>query len=149
MLKFPIAAAASAAIAFAAAAPSPVQAAAVHLTPAIGSLEAGSDVIDVRWRRHGWRGNNAWIALGAAGLGAAIASGAYSRPYPHYGYYGHDYGYAPYGYGYATPPAYAYSGPGVDVGDAWDRCRAQFRSLRADGTYTTYGGEQRLCPYLR
>jgi hypothetical protein len=145
MLKLPIAAAATAAIALAAAAPLPVQAAAVHLTPGFGSLDAKSDVVDVRWRRHGhWGGSNAWLALGAFGLGTAIGSGAFGYPAYGYGYgYAPGYAYAP-SYGYVAPPAYAYSG-----GDAWDRCRAQFKSLRADGTYTTYGGEQRLCPYLR
>ncbi len=34
--------------------------------------------------------------------------------------------------------------------DAIDRCEARYRSFEPDtGYYTTYGGEQRLCPYLR
>lgn len=33
---------------------------------------------------------------------------------------------------------------------AIERCEARFRSFdRRTGTYTTYGGETRLCPYLR
>jgi hypothetical protein len=34
--------------------------------------------------------------------------------------------------------------------DAIERCDARFRSFERDtGLYTTYGGEKRLCPYLR
>ena len=33
---------------------------------------------------------------------------------------------------------------------AIDRCDARYRSFnRSTGLYTTYGGEKRLCPYLR
>jgi hypothetical protein len=33
---------------------------------------------------------------------------------------------------------------------AIERCEARFRSFdRSTGTYTTYGGETRVCPYLR
>ncbi len=48
-----------------------------------------------------------------------------------------------------VPPAAA--GPRM-AGDreAMARCSEQFRSFDpATGTYTTYGGEQRPCPYLR
>ncbi|MDX2205302.1 MAG: BA14K family protein [Hyphomicrobiaceae bacterium] len=42
---------------------------------------------------------------------------------------------------------------GVSRGAAYDaieRCDARFRSFERDtGLYTTYGGEKRLCPYLR
>ncbi len=42
---------------------------------------------------------------------------------------------------------------GIDRAAAEDRiarCESQFRSFdRSSGTYTTYGGETRVCPYLR
>jgi hypothetical protein len=41
----------------------------------------------------------------------------------------------------------AYAAP---AGDAYALCAQQFRSFNpSTGTYTTYGGETRLCPYLR
>lgn len=41
-------------------------------------------------------------------------------------------------------PGYYYSG------DARSRCAARFKSFEWDtGLYTTYGGDKRLCPYLR
>jgi hypothetical protein len=61
-----------------------------------------------------------------------------------------DYGpsyYRPY-YGYRAAPAYPTYTDGP--ADAIARCEATFRSFdRATGTYTTYEGETRLCPYLR
>lgn len=151
MLKIPTFAIATAgALALGAAAPAPVQAASVHLTPAFGSVTADSNVIDVRsrgWRGHrhgGWRGNDAWWALGAFGLGTVVGS-AIASPHYGYGYGAPSYGYAPYAAApYAAAPAGAYA-----ESSGWERCEAEFRSLRADGTYTTYGGEQKLCPYLR
>lgn len=36
------------------------------------------------------------------------------------------------------------------VSSAMERCSERFRSFEPDtGLYTTYGGEQRVCPYLR
>ena len=132
MFKLPLlAAAGAAAIALGASAPSPAQAASVHLSPAF-ALSAESNVIEVqRWRRdrdwrHGRyhrRDRDAMIALG---IGSAIVGGMIATQQP---------------YGYGQPYGYASSG--------WDQCAAQFRSLRADGTYTTYDGRQVLCPYLR
>lgn len=46
-------------------------------------------------------------------------------------------------YGYDEGPAYTGS-------SALRRCAARFRSFEWDtGRYTTYGGDRRLCPYLR
>lgn len=46
-------------------------------------------------------------------------------------------------YGYDEGPSYAGS-------SAMRRCAARFRSFEWDtGRYTTYGGDRRLCPYLR
>jgi hypothetical protein len=152
MMKLPIlSVAAAGALALSTVAPVSVQAASVHLTPAFGSVDAKSNVVDVKWRGHrhghwGWGGSDALWALGAFGLGTAIGS-AIARPH-----YGHGYGYAPYAYspGYAyAPGAYASVDARTATSAEWARCEAEFRSLRADGTYTTYDGEQKLCPYLR
>ena len=139
MLKLSmIAAAGAAAIALAATAPSPAQAASVHLSPAFGAVTVESNVIEVqRWRRHRRDAG----ALFALGVGSAIVGGMIASQRP-YGYgYGQPYGYAQPSYGYRQSYGYASSG--------WDLCAAQFRSLRSDGTYTTYDGRRVLCPYLR
>jgi hypothetical protein len=133
MSKLPLLAfAGAAAIALAATAPVPAHASAVHLTPAFGSVASESNVVEVR-RRHR---RNSWIALG---VGSAIVGGMIAAQRPAYGY-------APaYGYG----PTYGYGPQRGYVSSGWDECAARFRSLRADGTYTTYDGRQVLCPYLR
>lgn len=65
------------------------------------------------------------VATGLAiGLGAAIIGGAISRD-----------------------RAYGYED---EIEDAMHRCAERFRSFSWErGTYVTYGGEERLCPYLR
>jgi hypothetical protein len=137
-----LAIAGTAALALAATAPQPAKAGAILLTPALGSPHVSSHVEEVQWRRHrhSRRDRNAAIALG---LGAAVIGGALASR--HYGYYGAPYGYygAPHAYYGAPPPVVHYRG------DGWAECQARFRSLRADGTYTTYDGRQVLCPYLR
>jgi hypothetical protein len=130
----------------------PAQAAPTFTVPSLDSMSGTAHVQEVQYRRghghhhrhhhRGWRGRDALIGLG---IGAVAGSIIASQPY------GYGYGYSgPYAYGapvYGGPvyggPAYASSSPD------WERCEAEFRSLRADGTYTTYGGEQKLCPYLR
>jgi ABC-type phosphate transport system substrate-binding protein len=74
------------------------------------------------WRRDRWsRGVGPFLGGLAAG---AIIGGAAS------------------GYGSGTA--------GAVGGDAYARCSAQFRSFDpSTGTYTTYGGETRVCPYLQ
>lgn len=145
MRKLPVFALSGAlAVALTATAASPLTAAPIHLAPSLNSMSGTAHVEEVQFRhrghhRHHHRGHrhggrNAWLALG---IGSAIAGGLIaSQPY--------GYG-APYAYGAPVygGPAYASSSSG------WERCQAEFRSLRADGTYTTYGGEQKLCPYLR
>jgi hypothetical protein len=86
------------------------------------------------YRRYGYA---PWI-----GLGAGIAAGAfiYSQAYlPRRGYYYDTYAYdGPYYY----PEGYS--------GDRKDLCAKYFKSFEwRTGMYTTYGGERRLCPYLR
>jgi hypothetical protein len=90
----------------------------------------------------------------------------YGRPYrPYYGPYDRPYYrpyYQPYRY-YAPPlpppPPVTYyetrpyvarpARPAADP-DAVARCASRFRSFNVDtGTYITYDGEERLCPYLR
>ena len=86
----------------------------------------------------------------------------YGRSYGGGGYYGP--GYRPYYGGYArpyydAPPPVTYyetrpyvarpAGPSYDD-DAVARCASRFRSFNPrSGTYVTYEGEERLCPYLR
>ncbi len=95
-----------------------------------------SDVVDVQYRRGGGRG---W---GYGGIAAGIAAGALMYDYayrPRRGYYYDTYDYSgPYYY----PSGYR--------GDPRVICAQNFRSFEwRTGLYTTYGGEKRLCPYLR
>lgn len=90
-------------------------------------------------RGWGWRGGPwPWIGLGAGAVvaGAIIADSRY-RPRP--GYYYDSYAYdGPYYY------------PADYHGDPRRLCAQNFRSFEWEtGYYTTYGGEHRLCPYLR
>ena len=88
--------------------------------------------------RRGWGwGAGPWLGLGAGVvIGSIIASEAY-RPRP--GHYYDDYAYeGPYYY----PSGY--------TGDPRVICAQNFRSFEWNtGLYTTYGGEKRLCPYLK
>jgi hypothetical protein len=86
--------------------------------------------------RRGW-GPGPWLGLGAGVvIGSIIANEAYR---PRRGYYYDDYAYdGPYYY----PSAYS--------GDPRVVCAQNFRSFEWNtGLYTTYGGERRLCPYLK
>jgi hypothetical protein len=76
------------------------------------------------------------------GLGAGIAAGTfiYSQTYlPRRGYYYDTYAYdGPYYY------------PEGFTGDRKELCSRYFKSFEyRTGMYTTYGGERRLCPYLK
>jgi hypothetical protein len=95
--------------------------------------KADAATTEVRWRR-GW-GPGVGIGLGVLG-GAIIANELYR---PRRGYYYDDYSY--------DGPYYRPSGYG---GDPRRLCAESFRSFEWNtGLYTTYGGERRLCPYLR
>jgi hypothetical protein len=88
-------------------------------------------------RGYGWRGPGVWL-----GLGAAVAAGwiIYDRAYlPRRGYYYDTYDYdGPYYY----PTGYN--------GDRRELCARYFKSFEWEsGMYTTYGGQRKLCPYLR
>jgi hypothetical protein len=111
-----------------------------------GALPSSSEVTQVQWRRgYGYYGGGwgyrrgPWIGLG---VGAGIVAGAIiaDRYYrPRAGYYYDDYAY--------DGPYYRPAGYG---GDPRVLCAENFRSFEwRTGLYTTYGGEKRLCPYLR
>jgi hypothetical protein len=141
---------AAAAVAAALVAPSPSTAA--PLSPVQSETRSdATHVVAVQYRGRGWNGGygrRGWgrggAFVGGLAAGAIIGGALASRPYGYGpGYYddGTVYGYAP---RYEVAPAYGYSD-----GDAYARCAPRFRSFDAStGTYTTYGGEQRRCPYL-
>lgn len=91
-----------------------------------------------------------------AQVGVYFGVGPYYRPYrpyyrPYYGYRRDYYGGPPVTY-YETRPYVVQRAVPQPYGDpdAIARCASQFRSFNANtGTYVTYGGEERLCPYLR
>lgn len=125
----------------------PVKAAPVAPATAVLAQSAQSGLTQVQWGwgyrrypyyRRGWGwGPGAWLGLGAGVvIGSIIANEAY-RPRP--GYYYDDYAYeGPYYY----PSGYS--------GDPRAICAQNFRSFEWNtGLYTTYGGEKRLCPYLK
>jgi BA14K-like protein len=93
--------------------------------PAATAADAKA-VTEVQWRRD-YRGRGGWGRgagpfFGGLAAGAIIGGTLAQRPYESYGY-GDD--------------------------DAFARCAATYRSFDpATGTYTTYGGETRTCPYL-
>lgn len=114
------------------------------MAPALAtSGKAASAVTDVRYRRWGggygrrhYGGRGVALGLGAAIVGGIIANEIYR---PRAGYYYDDYAYdGP----YYRPSRYAGSGR--------ELCAQNFRSFEWNtGLYTTYGGEKRVCPYLR
>ena len=120
----------------------PAQAAPAAPTTSPSSASEANAVTPVQWgyrRGYGRRGWGAapWLGLGAGVvIGTIIANEAYR---PRRGYYYDDYAYdGPYYY----PSAYS--------GDPRAVCAQNFRSFEWNtGLYTTYGGERRLCPYLR
>jgi len=111
---------------------------------------SASDVIQVNRRyyggygRHGYGyghryGHRGYFGFGLATgvvVGAVIAN-SYYRPRP--GYYYDDYAY--------DGPYYR---PATYVGDPRVLCAENFRSFEwKTGLYTTFGGEKKLCPYLK
>ncbi len=117
-----------------------------HATSAVPSLAQVHGVTLAQWHRggRGWRRGGGWgwglwpfVGFGAAVVaGAIIADQAY-RPHP-----GHYYDEGPYDGPYYYPSDYQ--------GDPRTICAQNFRSFEwRTGYYSTYSGEQRLCPYLR
>jgi hypothetical protein len=135
-----------------------VSAEAAPMTGASDAVEAqaatsSSDLTEVRYRRgfygghggyghrhhfrHRYYGSGAFIGLGAGIVAGAIIANSYYRPRP--GYYYDDYEY--------DGPYYRPAGYG---GDPRVLCAENFRSYEwKTGLYTTYGGEKKLCPYLK
>ena len=115
------------------------QAAPVTADAALSAHASATAAQDVQYRGYGWRGRGwgyaPWIGGGIV-AGAIIADRAYL---PRRGYYYDTYDYrGPYYY----PADYA--------GDPRDICARNFKSFEwRTGLYTTYGGERRLCPYLK
>jgi len=120
----------------------PAEAAPTAPSAAIAGKTDANAVTQVQWgyRRYGYGrgwGPGPWLGLGAGVvIGSIIANEAYR---PRRGYYYDDYAYnGPYYY----PSGYS--------GDPRAICAQNFRSFEWNtGLYTTYGGERRLCPYLR
>ena len=109
-------------------------------TVPLAKSDTSLGVTDVRYShrhyRHRHGGRNLALGIGVGVLGAIIASEAYR---PRAGYYYDD---EPYDGPYYRPSGYA--------GDAHALCAQNFRSFEWNtGLYTTYGGEKRVCPYLR
>ncbi len=81
--------------------------------------------------------------------------GGYYGPGPYYGGYVRPYYYAPPPPPPLPPVTYYETRPyasreGGYGDDAVARCASRFRSFNPrTGTYVTYDGEERLCPYLR
>ena len=111
------------------------QAVASSLIQSASATDSGTT--QVRYRHRGHRfGRGVGIGLGVGILGAIIADQAYR---PRRGTYYDDEVY--------DGPYYAPSGY---QGDPRALCAQSFRSFEwRTGLYTTYGGEKRLCPYLR
>jgi len=108
--------------------------------PSLRGTPPPTDLSLVQWhhRGYGWGWNPlAWFGLGVGVVaGSIIADEAY-RPHP-----GHYYDEGPYDGPYYYPAAYR--------GDPREICAQNFRTFEwRTGYYTTYGGERRLCPYLR
>ena len=113
----------------------------VKSAPEVASTAAAGGTVgeieQVQYRRRGYYGRGYGLPLLGAGIiaGAIIADRAYR---PRYRYYDA----ADYDGPYYRPANYQ--------GSNRQLCAENFRSFEwRTGLYTTYGGEKRLCPYLR
>ena len=107
----------------------PANAQAFTMPPLTLERATGAAATPVRYRghrHHGWRHRHHHDHFGrdlAIGLGLGLLGSAIASQAPGH-YYSSD--------------------------DARSRCSARFKSFEWDtGLYTTYGGDKRLCPYLR
>lgn len=112
------------------------------MAPAVAKSGEASAVTEVRYRRWGGGygrrgyGRGIGIGIGAAIVGGIIANEVYR---PRRGYYYDDYAY--------DGPYYR---PSRFAGGGRELCAQNFRSFEWNtGLYTTYGGDKRVCPYLR
>lgn len=93
------------------------------------------------------------LGVGAAILGSALTAHHYNRGYYNRGYY--DRGYYNRGYyrsSYYSRPYRTYYRGGSYYAPRWAKrkCARRFKSFDwYSGTYVTYSGRVRLCPYLR
>lgn len=113
------------------------------LSAQFSSVSDAAAITQVQYRRGGGWGGRGWSGPGIGlGIGAGLVAGAIiaDRAYaPRRGYYYDT---------YASEGPYYY--PEGYSGDPRRICAQNFRSFEWDsGMYTTYGGERRLCPYLR
>jgi hypothetical protein len=139
---FKIAAPAALAAAIFAAAPAAAAPVGSAMGPAVAKFGGEGAVTEVRYRRWGGGYGRRHYGRGVAlGLGAAIVGGIIANEIyrPRAGYYYDDYAYdGP----YYRPSRYG--------GNGRQLCAQNFRSFEWNtGLYTTYGGEKRVCPYLR
>ena len=101
-----------------------------------------NSVVPVEWRGRGG-GSGGGFGLGTLlGLGAGVVVGSIIADQTYRPRRGHDYDEAAYDGPYYYPADYR--------GDPREICAQHFRTFEwRSGFYTTYGGEKRLCPYLR
>lgn len=107
-------------------------------TPLIAKSDTSVGATDVRYRGHRRHrfGRRVGVGIGLGIIGGIVASEMYR---PRAGYYYDDEAY--------DGPYYAPSGY---AGDPRTLCAQNFRSFEWNtGLYTTYGGDKRVCPYLR
>jgi hypothetical protein len=88
---------------------------AVALTLAGALAVAVATPSQARWYRHHYRGVDAAIGLGVAGLVGAAVAGSYYGP----GYYGPGYAYGPGPYAYDPGPVYVQPMPSYRSGGCW------------------------------
>lgn len=117
-------------------APAQAAPAAQVATPLVAKSDTQNGVTEARYGRRGRIGRGIGVGIGLGILGGIVAAEAYR---PRAGYYYDDEAYdGP----YYAPTGYA--------GDPRNLCAQNFRSFEWNtGLYTTYGGEKRVCPYLR
>lgn len=134
----------------------PLTATAVSAAPAspntgaaLSKIDAGSPLVNVR--KGGGHGGHG----GHGGGGHWHGGGGHWH-----GGHGHHHHFRPrwYGVPYFYGPSYYYDDYYDDddgdavvyADDAVERCAARYRSFdRRTGTFVTYGGQRKLCPYLR
>lgn len=119
---------------------------------ALSKIDAGSPLVNVRkGGGHGGHGGHGHHGGGGHWHGGG---GHWHGGHGHHHFRPRFYG-VPYFYG----PSYYYDDYYYDDGDddavvyaddAVERCAARYRSFdRRSGTFMTYGGQRKLCPYLR